>query len=50
LDAIYRAFQSYILGETTLEEFAKVADTEMEKTADSLIQQNNWDLSEYLDE
>lgn len=50
LDAIYRAFQSYILGETSLEEFAKVADTEMEKTADALIQQNNWDLSEYLDE
>ncbi|PMC39351.1 hypothetical protein CJ195_05335 [Bacillus sp. UMB0899] len=50
LDAIYRAFQGYILGDTSLEEFAKVADTEMEKTADSLIQQNNWDLSEYLDE
>lgn len=50
LDAIFRAFQGYVLGNTSLEEFMEVADTEMKKAADEIIRKEGWDLSEYLDE
>ncbi|GGE36909.1 ABC transporter substrate-binding protein [Pullulanibacillus camelliae] len=48
-DAIYRAFQNYILGDISLAQFGKTAKTEMNKTADQMIKDNHWDLSEYLD-
>jgi len=48
LDAIFRSLQGYITGENTLEEFLEVADTEMEKAADEIIEREEWDLSEYI--
>ncbi|WEG11066.1 ABC transporter substrate-binding protein [Pullulanibacillus sp. KACC 23026] len=47
-DAIYRAFQSYITGDVTLNQFAQTCDTQMNQAADKLIAQNHWDLSKYL--
>lgn len=47
-DAIFRAYQSYLLNQTSLNDFAKEAQAQMNKAADTLIQQNHWDLSKYL--
>ncbi|WP_026962587.1 ABC transporter substrate-binding protein [Alicyclobacillus herbarius] len=47
-NAIFRAYQSYILGQTSLADFAQVAGQQMDKAANDLISRNNWDLSKYL--
>lgn len=47
LDTIFRAFQGYLLGQTSLDSFGKSAEAAMNKAADQLIQKNHWDLSKY---
>ncbi|QQE77946.1 ABC transporter substrate-binding protein [Alicyclobacillus sp. SO9] len=47
LDAIFRAFQGYVLGQTSLKSFGNTAEAAMTKAANTLIQQNHWNLSKY---
>lgn len=46
-NAIYRAYQGYILGQTSLQQFAKIAGQQMNEVANKLISQNHWDISKY---
>lgn len=47
LDKIFRAFQSYMLGQISLQTFGQTAGAAMTQTANQLISQNKWDLSKY---
>lgn len=48
LDAIFRAYQGYLLGQTSLQQFSTVAGDQMNKAANKLISENHWNLSKYL--
>ena len=46
--AIYRAYQSYILGQMSLTAFGNQAEQQLENAANQLIAQHHWNLSKYL--
>ena len=46
-DAIYRAYQGYISGGMSLQEFAATAEQQLQNAANQLIAQNHWNLSKY---